>query len=273
MAHAYATANLASGLAAAAFTWSNAAATNRGFLNDGHMDRRFDVGAVSSGVNVIVDLGAAKAVSAVALLNSNIAEATAPTVKVEYADDAGFTSGVTEAKAASAPNTAEPSHKEHAFQFASATKRYWRVTWAWTGSFTLRLGELHFAAPTALSRLKVYGHGEGEAYKTTRLETDTGELRSHFLAGPIRSKRLPFSELRAAEKAEVMAMFRATKGGALPLLWIEQQEAAATAAAAAAQECLWGKLEQEGVAWAEPDFGVFEPDEFMVRSMGREVGA
>lgn len=273
MAHAYLFTNRAAGLAATAFTWSNGATANRSYLNDGRMDQQMAVGSVASGVNVIIDLGGAYSITAVAILNSNIGNAASPTLKVEHDDDGVWGAGTVEAKAASSLNVTAPSHKDHVLQFASVAKRYWRLTWTWSGSFNMSIGELYLGASTSLARIKVYGHGESEEYRTTRLVTSTGETRGHFLAGPIRVKRLPFSDLTLAQRDELLAMFRNTKGGANPVLWIESAESVATAAAAAQQECVWGRLAEDEFSWTESDFGLYSPNELVLRSLGRELGA
>lgn len=271
--HAYATANKATGLAAAAFTWSTGTTTNRAYLNDGRMDKTFSVGSSSSGANVIIDLGSAMALTAVAVLNSNIASATAPTLKVEGADDVGMSTNLVVAKAATTLSTTAPRHKDHVLQFASVTKRYWRLTWTWTGSFTLTLGELYLAVPTALTRASIYGDQDREEFITTRFTSYSGWKKGLFLAGPIRGRRLVFDDLSDSERAEVHAIIRATYGGAMPLLWCEKYEASATAAAAAYQDCIFGRVEGAIASSTEFDFSRFSVDPLEIRSEGRGVGA
>ncbi len=271
--HAYSATNKLSGLAAAAFTWSTAVTTNRTYVNDGRMDKVFSAGSSSGGANVIIDLGSAKAVTAVATLNTNIASATAPTLKVEGADDAGISSNVVAAKAVTTLGTTQPRHKDHVLQFDSVSKRYWRLTWTWTGSFTLTLGEIFFAATTTLNRGVIFGHGEREEFITTRFAGDSGERRGHYVAGPYRIRRFPFADLTESERDEVLTMFRASYGGATNMLWCSRYEAGTSAATAAYQDCIYGRLEQSSVGWTETDPDIYQPDAFELRSAAREVGA
>ncbi|MBK7858410.1 MAG: hypothetical protein IPJ65_07260 [Archangiaceae bacterium] len=101
--HAYAVSNLVSGLAASAFTWSNAVTANRSYLNDGRMDRPMVIGAsVASGINVIIDFGSPQQLTGVAVLNSNAAVQKAnATLKVEASSSSTFGADVNVAKAAS----------------------------------------------------------------------------------------------------------------------------------------------------------------------------
>lgn len=275
MSHAYGITNLITGLAATAFTWSSAYATGRERLNDGLQDELAAGSATgqASGQTLTVDLGSAQSVSAIALLNHNLATG-ACTVTVTYADDSGFTVGTGTAKAASTVPTSAPSDKDLALQFPAVSKRYWRLTFAHTGTKTVTIGEvLVLGTVTTLSRFRVYGHGETERFITNRVETSTGNTRSTFLSGPIRTKRLPFKDLSTSQRNELMAMWRASKGGCLKLLWLDTVESTATAATSDGMECLWGKL-QESFGWTEDDFSLYTPEGALeLVGSGREAGS
>ncbi|MFA6168658.1 MAG: hypothetical protein WC700_18695 [Gemmatimonadaceae bacterium] len=274
MSHGYATANALTGLAAASFVWSSAYTTNRTRLNDG----RLDVPAASagsaqgSGQTLKINLGAATALVGIALLNHNLASG-ACTVLVEAATASDYSDAAT-VKAASTIVTAAPNQKDTVLQFPSTNKQYWRLTFVHTGTKIVTLGEvMALTSITSLSRTKIYGHGENERYITNRNESDTGQVHATFLAGPIRTKRFSFKDLQGStEREELMAMFRATRGGVTNLLWLEYIESTATAATAAAQECLWGKI-SESHGWSESDFNLFDVDGFELVGLGREVGA
>lgn len=273
MSHAYATTNLLTGLAAGSFVWSNAAATNRGYLNDGRLDKVFSVGAVAAGVTLVIDLGSAQTARCAAVLNSNIATATAGALRIRGADDAAITVGVETAKAASTLYTTAPRHKDHALSFDSVSKRYLEFAWTWTGSFALTLGEVFVGVHTSLTRLVVYGSRDQEEYVTSRFESYTRESRGHFIGGPIRVKELPFEDLSETERDALLAMFRATFGGSRPMLWIQSVESGTAAAAAAEQDCILGRLSEETFGAEEFDFGRYNPDGLKLRSLGREIGA
>lgn len=274
MSHAYAITNLISGLAATAFTWSSGYTTGRDRLNDDTMDE-LAVGSSSaqaSGQTLTINLGSAVAVSAIALLNHNLATGGCA-VAVSYADDAGFAVGTGTAKAASTVPTSAPNHKDLVLQFPSVTKQYWRLTFTHTGTKILSLGELLLCVPTQLSRVSRYGASESERYVTNRVEGAAGGTRSSFVAGPIRTKRFSFADLRGtSERDELMTMWRSTRGGVSCLLWIDTVESVATAATDAGMECLWGRL-AESHGWTNSDFNLFDVDGFELTSQGREVGA
>lgn len=275
MTHAYATGNAASSLAASAFTWSTGATTDRDALNDGRMSRKCSAtSSASSPVDLTIDFGSATALVGFALLNHSLASYSGATVLVTGADDAAMTVNAVTAKAASTVPTSAPAHKDVVLAFPSVTKRYWRLRFAYgSPPFTVQVGEvLALSAFTSLSRRKVYGWGESERYFVNTAESRTGETYSTFLAGPRRSKRLPFVDLSASEKAEVMAMWRASKGGATNLLFVEDYNSTASAAASTEMECLFGKL-KPAMGWTEGDYSLFSPEALELTELGREVGA
>lgn len=276
MSSGYAITNLLTGLAATAFTWSSAFTTGRSRLNDGVMDEvaAGSSSAQASGQTLVVDLGSAQAVVAIALLNHNLATG-ACTVRVRAADDAAITTNVVTAKAATTINTSAPYEKDTVLQFPSVTKRYWEFTFVHTGTKTVRLGELlFFGAVTTLTRQTIYGAGESERFFLNKIEGQVGHVRSTYLGGPARTMRLPFKDLRGtSERNEIMTMWRTAQGGNKNLLYIEDIDSVSTAGDAESQQCLWGKLQQE-LGWAQSDYLLFDPDNALVLiGQGREVGA
>lgn len=272
MSAGYAITNVLTGLAASSFTWSSGYTTNRDRLNDGKQDKlaASASSAQASGQTLKFDLGSATALVGIALLNHNLASG-ACTVLVEAGTD-GITYA-TVAKAASTITITAPNQKDTVLQFPSTSKRYWRLTFVHSGTKILTFGEvMAFTAITTLSRATIYGAGETERYVTNRNESATGQVHATFLAGPIRTKRLPFTLLSTSEKAELMAMFRATLGGVNNLLWVDLIESTSTAATAAGQACIWGKI-RESLGWSENDFNLFDPDGLELVGLGREVGS
>lgn len=279
-AHAYSTTNALSGLAAPAFTWSNAATTNRSYLNDGRMDRRMVIGSsVASGIALVIDLGSAQALSGFAILNSNAAaQKSDAAVRVRAADDSGITTNVVTAKAAStlyAPSS-PPRNKDHVLQFASVTKRYWELTWTWTGNVTnFSIGELWaYSAATQLSRRSAYGSTEGKKIFTASESFQVGERRGVFLGGPQRVLQLSWVDLDATARDDLDTLWNLTKGSVAPFLWIQSYEATATAAAASEQDCIFGRLDEDDLPFQNNDFGLYMPaNGLIIRSAGREAGA
>lgn len=275
MTHAYATVNAASALAASAYTWSTAATTDRDALNDGRMSKVCTSGSTASTIDLTIDFGTATGLMGFALLSHTIGTSyltRGVTCEVSGADDAAQTVNAVTAKAATTINVTEPNHRDAVLTFPLVTKRYWRLRFAHTGTVAIVLGEvLALDGITSLTRRKVYGWGESEKYYANIAESRTGETHATFLAGPRRTRKLPFVDLSASEKAEVMAMFRATKGGVTPLLWIEDYNSTASAATASEQECIWGRV-QQSLGWTEGDFSLYGPEALELTSLGRVVG-
>jgi hypothetical protein len=282
-AHGYAVTNLLTGRAAGDFVWSNGATTNRTYVCDGRMDKLQVVGAsVASGINVIIDLGAAAIVRAVAILNSNAAvQKTDAAVAIDISSSATFASDVTAIKLASTLNSTAPFNKDHVLQTANTavSKRYVRLTWTWTGSVTnFSIGEFFiFVKPAAtypqLARRSIYGSGETHEAIVAQQRMQYGETRGLFLAGPVRQLDLQWDDLSATERDELYAMHAASSFGARPLLWVQSYEASALAAAAAEQECIFGRIVDPQFQWSHKDFAIYQPGGFSIRSLGREAGA
>lgn len=258
------------------FTWSDSSDTNNAFLEDGLMDKLWEAEtSPSGGISVVIALSGASEVNCIAVLNSNVAGMSGtPTLKVEGADDSAFTTNAVTVKAASTLNItgAQLHRKDHVLQFTATTKQYWRLTWTWTGTAQLKVGEIVLGKSTALSRAIVYGNTEGAIIKKTSVESATGGIRSHFLAGPIKTRTLPFEDLDEDEQEELLTMYLDSNGGATSMLWIEEYEATSTAADADHQRCIFGKLEEDRFTWDNFDFGRSTPSALTIRSHGREAG-
>jgi hypothetical protein len=273
MAHGYAVTNAAAGLATSAFTFTSMTASNKQFLNDAAMDGVCSATSAATTRSIDIDLGSARALVGVALLNHNMAGWEDPNVRILAADDAAFSVNLVEAKTWSETNPPAPEDRDCVLQFPSVTKRYWRVEFRSLVTAALRLGELMLlSSVTSLSRLKAYGWSETEEYVSNRAAMRTGNARASFLAGPLRSKRLPFVDMQgASQREELMAMWRAAKGDVTPLLWVEYIESTTAGGSAAGQACLWGKL-QPSLSWRENDYNLFDVDALELRSLGRDVG-
>lgn len=275
MSSGYAVTNAASGLAASAFTWSSGYTTNRARLNDGLQDELAagSSSAQASGQTLIIDMGAAVSLSAFALLNHNLATG-ACYVNIYAASDSGFTTSLWLAMGDTTITTSAPYEKDTILQFEAISRRYWKITFNHTGTKIVTLGELMaITSITTLTRQTVYGAGESERYVQNRVESATGNLRSTFLSGPIRTKSLPFKDLRGtSERNELMTMWRATRGGVSNLLYVDSVASSYPSGDAASQQCLWGKL-QESLGWTEDDYLVFGVDGLVLVGQGREVGS
>jgi hypothetical protein len=273
-ANGFAAVNACAGLAAANYTWSNGYTTDRDKLNDGRMDSKETIGAVSTGFNLIIDFGAAVALSGFAILNHNAAVSQAVSLKVEADTSGGFGTAVT-AKAASALNQTAPYNREHVLQFSSLSKRYWRLTWTWGGggSINFSIGEVFaYSALNSMSRRTIYGSGESHRYIVEQVQMQYGEMRTLYKSGPIRELQFNYSDLNATARGEVEAMWTLSNGGMTPLLWVPSQESGSVAAATPEQECVLGRLTKSDFGWKEVDYSLFDPDGFSLLSLSRGVG-
>ena len=274
--HGYQRTNLGASLAAAAFTpGSGPSDASRSFLVDRRMDKVYEFTAVSGDNELVIDFGSAVSLGAIALLNSNVVDAPGgePTVTVEAADNSGISVNAVLAKDETLLNITLPYHRDHVLQFPAVSRRFWRITWFWSGSFQLTLGEIFFAAGvTSLPRRSTYGSGDALRVLDVSVEMQYGDSRVTLLGGPQRVKRLRFADLSATDAQALRTMWLTMGGRALPFLWVEQVQAATQGAPAAEQECVFGRLQAPDFAEPQEDFGVYQTAELEVRSMGRQVG-
>jgi hypothetical protein len=276
MPHAWATTRAT--INSSGITFPGGVSADRAFLLDGRLNRRIS-GTPGTSFNIDFDFGAATALVGFGVLNHNFCSLGTAAVTISGADDAAFSVGLVVAKAAStfAPGRSplDPRAKDHVFRFPGLSKRYWRLACSFGVSTTPIVGEL-FPMATAstfqLARTTIYGAGEAEEFMTSGLVLDSGDDRRRFIAGPIRSLKLPFQDLTLAQKDQLLSMWAATRGGSTPLLWVAQDNPTSVAATSAEQDCLFGLLGQEQ-GWSQPDFALYDTQALALKSLGREVGA
>lgn len=277
MTFAYATTNRLTGLTASAFSVTTGAGPSGAtelYLNDGRMDRQYTFTAGTTAETLQIDLGSALAVVGVAILNHNLVALGSASVTITAADDSGFTTGVVTPKAATTLNTTEPKHKDHVLQFASVSKRYWRIAMSHAAATALKIGEVFLlAASTQLTRGMLDGSGESEEIISVGNRMMYGATKSTFFAGPIRSKQMKYQDFTEAQLLELRTLWAAVKGPVTPFLWIESYEAVSTAAASAQQDCIFGQIQDARFAWTFVDSLYRQPPGFDIVSLGREVGS
>lgn len=273
MTHAYVTANAASLLAASAFTGTGLTADDtRLRLIDGRMDKQVTFTAGTS-PGVIIDFGTAVTLRGIAVLNHNLADIGGGYFTVFAADAIDMVTGLVTPKATTLANSTAPKHRDTVLQFASVTKRYWNVYVSLNVSNPLKIGELlPYVSATQLTRGYTDGSSEPEEILSVGAQMQFGEQRDVFMAGPMRHKRMRFQDYTSANNAELMTMWRATRGPVDPLLWIESYEATATAAANAQQDCIYGKLQLNTFEAPFTDYDLVQPPELLLRQKGRGIG-
>jgi len=273
------TRNLIRALAASAFTVSSGPSdSTRAYLNDKRIDKQYALISTTTGITIDIDLGSAQAVDTAAILNHNFQSVGAGTksISVTGADNSGFSvNAVVCATATLDTTTSRP--KDTCASWASVTRRYWRFTFSWTGggSAALNIGELVLGAATTLSRGEQDGSGETERVRAPTVELSNGGSRGIFIAGPVLTRNLIFSDFSEAQRDTLRTMWRDCRGPVVPVLWCESWAATATTAtpSAAQQQCLYGHLEMPDFAWRWSDWQLVKPPDLIIRSQGREVGA
>jgi len=277
MAYGWTTTNALASLAASAMTWTAGPADDtRLYLRDRRMGKQYVCTAASSGNEFTFDLGSAQALKGIALLNHNLASfGGTVTCQVLAADDSGFTTNLVTAKNVTTLDFTRPHEKDFVVQFASVTRRWWKMLLTWTGTKTLKVGEVFaYSSVTTLSRRDIYGKsGETREIRTVDVESDSLERTSYLLAGPRRSKRLSFSDLSESERQELEALFESSVGPVNPVLFVTDVNETATASSASEQDVLFAKLDLDTFAYDFTDFGRYKPPDFVLRNLAREVGA
>lgn len=263
----------------ASLTFKTGTIANATYLRDSRAARRATGTAVATGEALRIDLGASLSLVGLALINHNLGVAASfpgCTVTVTATDNADYTTAATTAKATTTISQTAPTERDLVLQFPAVTKRYWSLTFAWTGggNWTPAIGEcLAITAVTTLSRTTIYGSSQGERITTVDTQLPNGETRSIHLGGPWREKVLKWADLTDAQRLELRTLWATVKGSTTPFLWIESINSTASAATTAEQECIYGKLITSEAAAVNDDYGIYQPNDFTVRAMGREVGS
>lgn len=278
MTHGYAVTNKFAELGAGFYDFPTPALlATSAYGRDARMDKLMAVGSTSEDGGIMIDCGAATALVGIALLNHNIVTTGggAPSIFVLADTVNTFATQVT-AKDYTPLNAVAPNNKDHIFLFPSVTKRYWRIAiyGMATEPFNLTVGEVFgISALTSLPRAAVYGATDREDLITVESQMLYGETRAAFYGGPVRELRRRFSDQSASDLAALRAMWGASKGPVTPLLWAENVNSTASAATAAEQMCVYGRLSVPSFESSQDDYGIYQPGEFAIRSLGREVGA
>ena len=167
----------------------------------------------STGLTLIIDidLGSAKAADACAILNHNVSAAA---TLIRLASGSTFPPS---------DFTYDFTYRaDHMYvSFASATKRYWRlsITDAGNSDGYLEIGELVLGAKTTLTRPYSYGWSRARQFENTLRET-LGGVRHVFERFSRWQYALPFQAMSAAEIAEVLSIYETQKMDLTPFVFI-----------------------------------------------------
>jgi hypothetical protein len=245
------------------------------FLQDNRMDKVVSFASEDLSADTLdidIDMGGAVSLGGFAILNHNFASVGCNcTVICSAASDY---SSPTTAKAATPLTSTRFKSKDHALQFTPVSKRYWKLRFSNGDALVPYIGEWAFGAAVTLPRFSIYGSGESRDVFGPEVDFANGNKTAYFLGGPVRTKNYQFADLSASDLAAYDALWDATKGFTLPFLWLEDIESTATAATVPAQECIFGRFELPSNAYAQDDYGIFQPGApFNIRSLGRDVGS
>lgn len=263
----------------------NTAIAQASYLKDSWLGKRAAVGSLANNDSIVIDMGAATALTGIALLNHNLVTAggAATTVTVKGADDSAMSTNLVTIKAATtlASSAPAPKKKDHLLQFpatfthAAVYPRYYQLLVAgMTGTTAVLMGEL-FATTglTSFTRGSVYGSSSGLDVVNAQAQMQYGEPRSIYLGGPIREETYKFADWSATQVAEMSALYEAASGFSTPFLWAESVNPTATAATAAEQACIFGNGMLDRLDWTQDDYNVYQLPALKIRSLGREAGA
>ncbi len=276
MAYAYAITNKLATVALAQITWqSGPTDITRAYMMDRRMAKQFVCTAAAGGNTLNIDFSGSTPVTGVAFLNHNLASfGGTVTVQVQGATLSDYSDAVN-AKAICTLDFTQPHAKDFVLQFPQTFKRYWRVIFTWTGTQTLKVGEVFwYSSATAFTRKDIYGpSGEGHEYQVVQTESDNLERRAYMQAGPRRMKRMSFTDLTIAERMEWEALFFAAKGPVLPVLFILNQNEVSTAAVADDTDVMFAKVDLTSFDYLFTDFSRYAPPAIVLKNLAREVGA
>lgn len=235
-------------------------------LKDSRRDVVATVASTTSPLYLNLDLGSAKTLKGIALLNLYATQA----LSVEIFSDttAGFPAAVSRFAATALP-TAWPDSENVYIRPTQVSARYWRVALTWSGSAAVSLGELVATSiETSLTRGYVYGDSEQTNIPTLEFESRGGMVTREVTGGPRRTKRFAFSDLTRAQRTELQSMWFAAACGSRPLLFVDALGTAGdvtqlTDTAVQQSRCIAGLLEPS-FGWTESDYRLYDPDGFVL---------
>lgn len=225
--------------------------------------------ALTSPAYLTLGLGEARDVSCVALLNDDFgAQAVTVSAEVQGSVDAAFTSPVS-LKSASALAATTHRRVNHALCYPSASYRWLRLKLTFSGTLTLRCGEVFVGLLTVLPRPLALQGLERLSYAMNSIEMRQGERRTKALSGPYRTRQIRVEDASSSDKEAFRAMFRASLGGARPLLYVPSLVSSTASATDAEQDCLFGRAQEDSSAAHARAPAVHELDGFSLRSLSR----
>lgn len=242
-------------------------------LKDSRRDVMAVVSSATSPLHFNLDLGSAKTLKGIALLN--LYATAALSVEIFSATASNY-SGATSRFAATALPTTWPDSENVYLRPTQVSERYWRVSLTWSGSAVVSLGELvATSVETTLSRDYALGDGETPAVPMTEFATRSGLLVREALGGPRRTKRFTFGLLTRAQRIEIQTMWMAGACGSRPVLFVDSLGTAGdvtqlTDVATQPSRCIAGLLEPS-FPWTQSDFRIYSPEELVLTELAPDA--
>lgn len=164
--------------------------------------------------NIVIDLGSAQSVSAIALINHSIPAGASAYIEGHTSDE-WSDPDVSEEIVVTAVNT----HKT----FTAASKRYWRLV-VDCSTVTAKIGELILGNAVDLSQNYNWEWPDGHHWLNVNAATEFSQRWSYHRT-KTRSYSLSFA-VNDTTKDEILTLLNATNGGAIPFVFINNDDEA-----------------------------------------------
>ena len=242
-------------------------------LQDSRRDVVAVVAATTSPLQLNLDLGSAKTIKGIALLNLYATQSLS--VEIFSATLSNYSDAVSRFASTALPST-WPDSENIYIRPTQVSAQYWRVTLSWSGSAAVSLGELvATSVETTLTRLYGLGNMEDTATPATEFTARGGVLVREAIGGPRRIKRFTFADLSRAQQNEIQKMWFAGACGTRPILFVDKIGTAGDTAQLTdvdeqTSRCTAGLLEP-ATGWTEVDFRLFDKPQLTLTELSPDA--
>lgn len=242
-------------------------------LQDSRRDVLCAIESTTSPLQLNLDLGSAKTLKGLALLN--LYATAALSVEIFSANASNYSDATSRFASTALPATWPDSENVY-MRPTQVSARYWRIQLTWSGSAEVNLGELvATSVETTLSRDYGLGDGDAPAVPMTEFTSRSGLLVREALGGPRRNRTFTFSMLTRAQLNEIQKMWFAGAAGSRPILFVDTIGTAGdptqlTDTAVQASRCIAGLLEPS-LPWTQVDFRIYSPSQLTLTELAPDA--